>query len=309
MKLKKRLELFWKEHDFSGKGALSLALILTSVARDKEFPISPDSLITGKGGQVRGLSGGAIKRILKKHEIHRVLSSEGGRTSRGSIDNMRVYVSLLNKIAKSKKPVDFDFIEQWWIEKVCDYFRKEPFQLNDRGSDSVQTIVADLLKQATKRQSETPGSTYTGTMLQHLVGAKLGISQPDENIEHHAASVADQPTGRHGDFLVGDSAIHVTTSPSDALGQKCADNLRQGKRPIIITLRDCYGAATQIARTYNIESSLEVFSVEQFVATNIQEWSGFQSSDRRKTLIELIERYNQLVNEHENDPSLLIKVE
>jgi len=53
-------------------------------------------------------------------------------------------------------------------------------------------------------------------MLQHLVGAKLNLLL-DDPIKHHGASVADDVSGREGDFVVEDVAIHVTTSPTEAL--------------------------------------------------------------------------------------------
>ena len=45
--------------------------------------------------------------VLQRHGISRVLASEGGRTSRGSIGNVREYVGLLNQLhAKGRADLD-----------------------------------------------------------------------------------------------------------------------------------------------------------------------------------------------------------
>ena len=56
------------------------------------LPLDPDQLVTKSGGQVRGLGQSQVQKILARHGIERVLAAEGGRTSRGSLGNMRAYV-------------------------------------------------------------------------------------------------------------------------------------------------------------------------------------------------------------------------
>lgn len=63
-------------------------------------------------------------------------------------------------------------------------------------------MLEDLVEQAVKRQQQSPGSTYVGAILQHIVGAKLELALPDTKIEHHGYSVADKAT-RSGDFDLG----------------------------------------------------------------------------------------------------------
>jgi hypothetical protein len=70
-------------------------------------------------------------------------------------------------------------------------------------------------------------------MLQHLIGAKLNLLL-DSPVEHYGVSVTDTSSARDGDFLVEDVAIHVTTSPSEALLRKCTRNLDNGLKPVIL---------------------------------------------------------------------------
>src|SRR5260221_6654171 len=85
---------------FSGKGPLCVALVVTEHARRHGLPLDPEKLLTDRGGQVLGLGQSAVQAILNRHDIVKILAAEGGRTSRGSIDNMRAYVGLLNDLKR-----------------------------------------------------------------------------------------------------------------------------------------------------------------------------------------------------------------
>ena len=96
------LSAFTEEKNFRGKGPLSVALVVTEHARKSGLPLDPEALVTERQGQVLGLGRSAVQAILQRHGIARVLASEGGRTSRGSMGNMRDYVALLNGFAEQK---------------------------------------------------------------------------------------------------------------------------------------------------------------------------------------------------------------
>ncbi len=257
-----------------------------------------------KNGQVLGLGKGAVQTILRDHKIVRVLAEEGGRASRGSIGNMPAYVEFLNKKAKIDKP-DLDAIENWWVERVKKFFEAKPmlFQLDTKSS--LRAVVRDLLKQAEERQKQDTGTMFLGAVLQHLVGAKLELVLGHE-VEAHGAFVADGVTGRAGDYRIEDVVIHVTPSPGEALLRKCSDNLDQGLRPLIITTFKNVPVAETMAENAGVAGRVEVFDVEQFVASNILELSKFKAAGRKVTVQDLIARYNRLA-ECENNPGLLIK--
>ncbi|WP_121494465.1 DUF4928 family protein, partial [Pseudomonas aeruginosa] len=103
---------FNKDRKFSRKGPLCVALVITQHAR-KGLPLNPDELLTEAGGQVHGLGRGAVQTVLARHGITRVLAAEGGRTSRGSISNMREYVAFLNGLT-ADGVVDLDAVEAFW---------------------------------------------------------------------------------------------------------------------------------------------------------------------------------------------------
>lgn len=94
-----------------------------------------------------GLGKGAVQAILKRHGIDRVLASEGGRTSRGSLNNMRVYVALLNAL-HVQGSLDLDAVEKFWIARVHEFFAAKPFKIRLDASRNLRTVVGDVLQQA-----------------------------------------------------------------------------------------------------------------------------------------------------------------
>jgi hypothetical protein len=183
--LQARLSEFRDAKGFKGKGQLAVALHITRVAKNQGLPLDAATLRTEKSGQVQGLSKSAVQAVLADYGIERVLAEEGGRTSRGSLGNMEDYVTFLNQLHQDGLS-NLDLIESWWIDRVKEYFSSKPFVLHYDPGKSLRSIISDLLEQAVKRQKDNPGVTYAGTMLQHLVGAKLEMILPeDKHPQHH----------------------------------------------------------------------------------------------------------------------------
>lgn len=303
-KIDKLLGQFAKENDFANKGALCVALVVTRRALTAGLPLEPKLLITAQGGQVAGLGKAGVQAILKDYKIDRVLAAEGGRTNRGAIGQMQAYVAFLNALPATVNLAD---IEKFWISEVRKFFAGKPFKLQVDVSLSIRAAVANLLNQARQRQSSVHGSRYEGAMLQHLIGAKLDWVLGPGAVAHHPAAEADKADGRAGDFVVGDVAIHATTAPSEGLLQKCLDNLKHALQPVIITVPKKTAVADGIAENLGIAQRVEILDIEQFLAANLHERSLFKRENRRPRTLELIERYNALVDQFETDPALRIE--
>lgn len=301
------LATFARDKNFRGKGSLCVALVVTQHAMTMGLPLDSNALFTDSRGQVLGLGKSPVQSILNQYGITRILASEGGRTSRGSIGNMQEYVAFLNALAKQGS-VDLKAIEKFWIAQVEEFFAAKPFKIKLDSSKSLRTVVRDVLAQAEERHKSVPGTSYAGAVLQHLVGAKLDCALGIGFLSHHSSSTADAPTGRVGDFFIGDVAIHVTTSPSEALIERCRDNLNDGVRPIVVTLQRGLTVAEALACNANIGDRVDVFEIEQFVALNLYEIGKFAASGRQTAISDVIERYNAIVDECETDPSLKIEL-
>ena len=301
------LKAFAEEHHIQTKGALCVVLVVTRTARSQNPPFQEAHFLTPQGGQVAGLGRSAVQSILGEHDIHRVLAEEGGRTSRGSINRMREYLHLLDKLA-DQGLLDLPAIEEWWVERIMAYFSSKPLRLKVDPSKSLRQIIGGLVEAAFARQKESSGTMVAGAVIQHLVGAKLELVMPDLEIEHQGFSVADAPGGRKGDFLVGDTAVHVTTAPAEALIRKCCDNLQEGLRPLIITTESGAGGAHALARNAQVSDRIDILEIDQFLATNVYEWSGFTHDKRPTSVSRLIQKYNEVVEACETDPSLKISI-
>jgi len=307
--MRSRLEAFLAANKhFRGKGPLCVALVVTDHARAMGLPLNPEKLVTSGEGQVLGLGKGKVQAILARHGITRVLAEEGGRTSRGSMGNMRAYVAFLNQTHAEAGTIDLDAVERFWVDLVQAFFARKPFTLRLDESLGLRAMIRHLLAQAEARQKATPGATLQGTMLQHLVGAKLDLVLGPGKIQHHGANQNDASEGRHGDFEIGDVAFHVSTAPGEALIRKCQANLASGRRPVIVTTAKGAATAEGLASNAEIADRLELLEIEQFLATNIHELGLFESKQRRVKIEELIARYNELISEHETDPSLRIDI-
>lgn len=298
-----KLKAFAENHAMLGKGAICVGLVVTRHAKDRGIPLDAESLVTAAGGQVLGLGKGAVQSILRDHGISRTFAEEGGRTSRGSIGNMRAYVAWINSVAQ-EGTVDLDALELWWIERVRAFFAGRPLKLRLDHQISLTSTVADLLAQAQKRQSDGSGVQYLGAVLQHLVGAKLELAS-GKKLDQYGAFVADEVSDRPGDFVIESVVVHVTTAPGESLMEKCRRNLDDGYLPLIVTPHLRVAAAESLAEQAGIARRIDILAAEQFVAANLHELAGFQSAKRRTTAKELVAAYNRMAA-CENDPSLLI---
>lgn len=301
------LQKFDSDYIGLSKGSLSLALIMTRNAKGKAFPLDRADFVTAKGGQVAGLGGPAVKKILADHGVARILSTEGGRTSRGNMERMEAYIDALNAL-HHQGALDLEDAETYWVERTQAFFDALPFTFKLDPAKSLRACVRDLLAQAVARQREVKGTMYAGAVMQHLVGAKLDYVTKGA-LEHHGFSVADAPSNRSGDFLIGDVAIHVTTAPGEALIRKCQGNLSTGLRPLIVTTEDGVGGAKALSKQAGVDERLDVIEIEQFIATNVYEWSVFERNARPTAVQDIIERYNRIVDGVESDPSLRIEFE
>jgi len=305
--LQKELAAFTAEKSFRGKGPISVALVVTQHARTMGLPLDDEKLITEGGGQVLGLGKGAVQTVLKRHGIDRVLASEGGRTSRGSLQNMRQYVGFLNAL-ESHAEIDLDVIEAFWIDRVHEFFAGKPFKIKLDASKSLRTVVRDVIEQAEERQKTMPGMYYAGAVLQHLVGAKLDCALGKGSFEHNSFSTADAPGARAGDFLLGDVSIHVTTSPGEGVIERCRENLNDGIRPVLVTIQRGLSVAEGLADNVGLADRIDIFEVEQFVALNVYELGKFAAEGRKTAVTDIVGRYNEIVDEFETDPSLKIEL-
>jgi len=180
----------------------------------------------------------------------------------------------------------------------------KPFKIRLDPSRSLRAAVRDVIAQAMERQKKS--RCILGAVLQHLVGANLDCALDKGHLDHTSFSIADSQGARAADFFLGDVAIHVTTSPSEALIEGCRENINDGFRPIVVTLQRCVPVAEGLADYVALADRIDIFGMEQFVALNLYQRTRFGAQGRKTAVAKLVNRYNEIVAQVETDPSLKI---
>lgn len=222
---------------------------------------------------------------------------------------MRDYVSFLNEL-NTHHLVDLAELESWWVDRIREYFANEPFYLEIRPGQTFSSVIRGILGQAESREREGRGATIVGTVLQHLIGAKVEIlfGNSEPQLHHHAASVADASTTRNGDFEIKNRVVHVTTSATPALAKKAGQNIARGKAPIIVTVAGAFSTALYYLGKEQLVELVEVLTAEQYLAGNFLEWGDFGDEEPIQSLYSLIRMYNKIVVASEQDNSLRIEL-
>jgi len=278
------------------------------------FPLERELYAARSQSQVKGASGAKAKALLADHGENRRFTSEGGRTSRFTIRHAENLAAVINEAGKSQGVERFSnderralayLLQKWFVGRVQeDYFERKRISAEINPDYSIRTTVANLIAAGRER-----GGTTAGAIAQHLVGAKLQIRFPSEEINLESYTTADVQTGRHGDYQVGDTAIHVTMSPNENLFRgRCRHNIDHGFRPRVLVPENSLAAAVQLASISDLAEHVAVQSIEDFVGTNIEEVAGFSSDKIRVQLRNLLETYNQRVQLAEADQSLQIEI-
>ena len=208
----------------------------------RAYPLQRADYVTA-GNQVR-TSGSLIQSILERNGEERRFTREGGRTTRATVPAAVGLVAELNETAALASLSDeereqvIDELQVWLVERVRDYLNQQAIEVEVNLSKPSPRIVSDIL---------TAAGSKSGAVAQHLVGAKLAVRYPDLEIENFSYTTADQQLGRPGDFVVGDTAFHVTVSPMPTVLEKCEENLRNRYRPMLLVPDSRIQAARQMA--------------------------------------------------------------
>jgi len=289
-------------------GKANAALLVIEKFRDL-FPLTRDRYASRGGTNVAGMSGAQGRRIIQRHFPEaRSIGTEAGRTSRGTLPSAERLAERLNAVegihhlTPEERGALADKMQAWIVEAVIKPYQQrlklEP-DLDPRLTSV--TNVAAILDAARARNQ-------TGAVAQHLVGAKLALRFQDQAIWNYSYSTADLQLNRPGDFKLGDTVFHVTVTPSQQLFQKCASNLQQHFRVVVLVPADRVAAGVQLAELAGIAARVSVSAIETFVGTNVEEIAEFDQGRIAADLRRLLEKYNERVVAVEPDRSLLIEI-
>ena len=260
-------------------------------------------------GQVSGLSGPGVRRILGRSGETRSLGTEAGRTSRGTPGAARDLAERLNGFQRqlgTLSPQDrnclADTMQRWLIDNpIREFFERQRLEVELDPRLPIRANVAAILQAAQSRQQ-------AGPVAQHLVGAKLQLRFPGATIPNYSVTTADAPSQRRGDYELGNAVFHVTIAPGEAVIRKCRSDLRANYRPVLLVTESSVAAASQMADNVGLGRKLWIASIESFVGQNVEEIAEFDGQRSESELRALLELYNRRVQEVERDTSLMIDI-
>lgn len=289
---------------FPPKGTIAGALIVLDRLKGN-LDLSIDGHTAKGGSQIIGASGAAVKKILADFGETRDYVSEGGRTNRGLRGAIK---NLLDSLASSdihelddvNRIQVLEGMQERLVVQVRAWHDKQQIKL----IFDEQKTTRDLVNQILLRAKE---AKIAGPVAQYLVGAKLQMRYPELDIDNDSYSTADSQLGRSGDFVLMDTAFHVTIAPMGGVYDRCRQNLEQGMRAYLLVPADILLAAKQNADSV-APHRISVEAIESFVGGNVDELSRFSKTELTSQLRELISIYNKRVDAIEIDKSMLIEV-
>lgn len=256
-------------------------------------------------GQLIGGRGTALKKTLERYGETRVLLADGVTTrSTYKFEELAEAIYWGQPIsgwADTAREEAAIRLASLILAEIDAHFLRQQMTLKVDQRESPVTWIEQLLDSAKDRSQ--------GRVEQHLIGAKLERRLPHQGIGTHPAFAADFQTHRAGDFVIGEIVFHVTAAPAQAVIEKCRENLRRNLKPILVIPRDKIERAKGMAQDdVGSERRISFVAIEDFLATNIIELAGAESSSFFEVLESIIDLYNERILQSETDKSLRIEL-
>lgn len=151
----------WYEGKRSKKGNVNTNIMCVGLAvaelLKNSFPLTDKIVKSENDSQVRGLSGSMVSRILKDNGVEQEFTSEGGRTSRGSLPAAQELAGILNGLfaeglMEKDRIVVAKGLQNYFVRCIqIDYFAKQRMKIDIDPCKPVSAIVADILRAAYTR--------------------------------------------------------------------------------------------------------------------------------------------------------------
>lgn len=287
------------------KGVIAAALIVLERLKGSCDLTLAAHLAPG-GAQIAGISRPALAAILARHGENRLFVSEAGRTNRGNNTPIRELLETLHRaglaqFSPAERRLALERMQARLVELVDGYFRMEALRFDFDPAVPARVLVRRMLDAAEARQQ-------SGPVAQHLVGAKLALRFPEEEVGNWAYSAADEQSRRSGDFEISNTAFHVTVAPQLSVVQRCNDNVANGMAAILLVPDAKLGMARALIESENLGERIAAESIESFVGQNISELARFSRNQVAHTFYDLLHEYNRRVSEVESDSSLRIEI-
>lgn len=299
----------WRDEASRQDGLVELNAYFAAIAAlghlQESFPVERSRLITANN-QVAGIQR-YVRSAMALHSENRRLPTELGRTTRSTVGRAVSLTDRMNSIHElselepDQRAAIFAAIEKVVVLEIQKYLDQVAILVHIDALLPGPVIVGEILKAAITLR-------YGGPVAQHLVGAKLAIRFPDQTIENHPFTAADQQTGRRGDFQIGPSVFHVTVGEQPGHFEKCIENLRQGLKVYLLVPESRMNVVKTYFEDYGLTGKAAAQSIESFVGQNMDELGEFQSNGIRHSFAALLREYNRRVTISESNRGLMIEI-
>jgi hypothetical protein len=256
-----------------------------------------------EGGEIRG-SRATLPKTLEIYGIENYLkevTTRAGHQQGQRLFERLEYGRILSALAPEVRDGYLLEAIDVLIEHAKAWLNRQQLRFNCDRQLAPKTWIRNILEEAKGRSG--------GKVEQHLVGAKLERRHPKLKIANNPGHAGDAQTGRSGDFLVGKTVYHVTTSPSLAVIEKCEANLRSNLHPVLLVPCAEKLRATHLAELKGIYERVTIAGIEDFIALNIIEMSDGDHVQFAEELTAILRAYNRRFDEVETDLSLKINLD
>ena len=260
-----------------------------------DYTLNLNHHMTEKGVQLKKAGPALGRKVLRRFGIDvKARLGEFGRTSRGGPRAAGRLMTLL-------EPLYLERISSTERNKLLLLLQErityDLVKLLDRSTQLIQTSSTDTFEKTLGDLLAAVPNISSGAVAQHLVGAKLKLRYPNQEISNDVTAAADAPTNRPGDFVIGDTSFHITLSPQNAVFEKCIENLNQGYKVYLLVIEKTLELARRKAGAYGIGNRIIIKSIESFIAQNIDEIAEFSAEKFVVQKENLLKNYNQRIRE------------
>jgi hypothetical protein len=273
------------------KGSIAVGLVLLERLKG-DFNLDLQAHLAPGGAQIQGASGTAVRDILAEFGEMRPFVSERGRTNRGTPTIARNLLEAIDtadlaSLPRARRVAILREMQGALVEQVREFHNRRRLKPVFDPSQSTRQFISDLLGEAEETGKHGPVAKY-------LVGAKLHLRFPDIEVRNESYAAADDPSGQPGDFVIADTAFHVTVAPNQGHFDKCQRNLRDGLRVFMLVPDAVLPAARALAELAS-PGQIAVESIESFVANSIEMEARGSAQFVINGLSALARRFNELV--------------
>ncbi len=243
--------------------------------------------------------GGAIRKLVERYAMPKLKISDEGITIRGA-PGLRFFWEIEGVLdwgaIEKRKALCDEAIEEIRKELMA-IAGQEPVKLPAIAFNEAGTFVPALLEAVHNRSQ--------GRLEQALVGAKLHLRFPNEEVEMHRGFAGDKQTNRDTDFHVGNLRVSVSVAPKNHHFVDAKQSAEQGNEVILVVSEKAFDSARKRVKQDGAVGRIRVVTVAEYVAGNMAEMSADLRVSSHEMCMRLVSEYNRRIM-LENDDSLQV---